>query len=417
MENYVAKIGPGMFLLLLFVTPWLWGVPTALATAELSARYPVSGGYYKWAQTYLSDFWAYQQGMWNLLSSLLDNALYPVLFARAIEHFVPEVLGPRFMPPPAYLPLCRWLVAVLFIALLTYLNYRGIQIAGGAAVALNVFLIAPLFWLVGAAILHHRYDPFTPFIRPGVDPIAGVGTCLALAIWLYSGYTEVSVAAEEIENPRRNIPLALVLLTPIVILSYAMPTIAGLMSVGGWQTWDSGEFQTIGTRLGGEGLGRWLFLGSAASQAVIFLSYLLWWSRLVWAMAKDGHLPGFLSKLHPRYGTPHRILLIYGVLYAFMAAVDFDKLLVADAWLAGAAALVLEASLVFARRRFGPPDEGFKVPGGEWVVWACFLVPAVTWLALLVLTARENYLLGAGAILLGPALFLAERLFRGGAKS
>src|SRR5579862_1821644 len=292
-EDYVARIGPGMFLLLLFVTPWLWGVPTALATAELSNRYPVAGGYYKWAQAYLGEFWAYQQGMWNLLSSLLDNALYPVLFARAVEHMVPEIFGPRWLPSPAALPFARWAVATAFIAFLTFLNYRGIQIAGATAVGLNLFLVAPLFWFVAAGVLNHNVSPLTPFLAPGINFKAGLGACLALAIWLYSGYTEVSVAAEEIEEPKRNIPLALIVLTPIVILSYALPTIAGLMSVGGWQTWASGQFATMGQILGGRTLGEWLFLGSAASQAVIFLSYLLWWSRLVWAMAKDGHLPSF----------------------------------------------------------------------------------------------------------------------------
>src|SRR5207249_5286338 len=113
----------------------------------------------------------------------------------------------------------------------------------------------------------------------------------ALAIWFYSGYTEVSTAAEEIKNPERNIPKALLIVTPLVVLSYAVPTLAGLAAVGGWESWTSGQFSKIGEALGGRVLGHWAFLGSVASFTVIFMSYLLWWSRLAWAVSADHALP------------------------------------------------------------------------------------------------------------------------------
>jgi amino acid transporter len=400
MEDFVAKVGPGVFVLLLFATPWLWGLPTAFATAELSTKRPVAGGYYRWAREYLGEFWAYQEGMWNLMSSFLDNALYPVLFARALAHLL-----------PGFGPLEQWLAAVGFILVFTWVNYRGIRIAGASAVALNLFLIAPLVWLVAAGLARWRFHPLEPFAAPADDFGAQLGTCLALAMWLYSGYYEVSAAAEEIEDPARNIPLALLLLTPLVIASYALPTIAGLLSVGGWEGWASGQFVSIGRTLGGRVLGTWMFLGSVASYATIFLAYLLWWSRLVWAMASDGHLPRVLSALHPRYGTPHRVLLAYLVVYAAMAAVPFEDLLVADVWLAGASNLVLQASLVRSR---GRPDTGggFRVPGGRVGVWVNLALPVLTWLLLLALTGREHWKLGAGALLAAPVLWLLTRRLR-----
>ena len=170
-------------------------------------------------------------------------------------------------------------------------------------------------------------------------------------MWFYSGYYEVSAAAEEIDNPARNIPLCLLILSPVVIASYALPTLAGLTTVGGWETWSSGQFATIGREVAGPFLGYWLFLGGAASMAVIFLSYVLWWSRLASAMAQDRHLPGFLRPLHPRYGTPHRILLAYAIIYSAMAALPFEKLLVADIWLTGASNMILQASLIRSRNQ------------------------------------------------------------------
>lgn len=390
MEDFVAKVGPGVFVLLLFVTPWLWGLPTAFATAELSIKRPVAGGYYRWAREYLGEFWGYQEGMWNLMSSFLDNALYPVLFARALVHLL-----------PGFGALAQWLAAVAFILFFTWLNYRGIRIVGASALALNLFLIAPLIWLSAAGFSRWRFDPLAPFAAPGGDFGAQLGLCLALAMWLYSGYYEVSAAAEEIENPARNIPLALLLLTPLVIASYALPTLAGLVAVGGSEGWQSGQFATMGSQLGGPALGAWLFLGGVASYSAIFLTYLLWWSRLVWAMAADGHLPSFLSRLHPRYGTPHRVLLLYALIYSGMAAFPFEDLLVADVWLAGASNLVLQASLVRSRRQ-PDPGGGFRVPGGRVGLWLNLLLPVGSWLLLLALTGREHWRLGAGALLAGP---------------
>ena len=299
-------------------------------------------------------------------------------------------------------------MAAAFILILTYVNYRGIQIAGATAVALNVFLILPLVWLVVAAAGQARFSPFLPFRAAGEDSLAQFGVCLALAMWLYSGYYEVSAAAEEIENPSRNIPIALFVLTPIVIASYALPTVAGLVATDDWAKWASGQFATIGRAVSGPTLGFWLFLGSVASQAVIFLSYLVWWSRLVWAMAKDGNLPAFLTARHPRYDTPHRVLACYAGIYIAMAALPFEDLLVADIWLAGASNLVLQASLIRSRR-LDVAGGGFRVPGGRAGLWLNAALPALTWLLLIVLTARDHVGLGTAAILAGPVFYVLTR--------
>jgi amino acid transporter len=400
-EDFVAKVGPGVFMLLMLVTPWLCGVPTAFATAELSTRHPVAGGYYRWACMYLGPFWGYQTGIWNLVGSFLDNALYPVLFARALVHFFPAMTA-----------IHQWLAAVAFILVLTYLNHRGIQIAGATAVVLNLFLVAPLVWLVLAASTQIRFNPFQPFVAPGEQFWSGFGANLALAIWLYSGYYEVSAAAEEIERPERNIPLALLVLTPVVVVSYALPTLAGLAAVGGWEKWASGEFAAMGQAVSGPVLANWLFLGSVASQAVIFLSYLVWWSRLSWAMAADRHLPAFLAKTHPRFGTPSRILWLYALIYSVMAAMPFEDLLVADIWNYGASNVLLQASLIRSRALEGMPATGFRVPGGRPGLWLNAVVPTLAWILLLVFTAREHWVLGSAVLLCGPVFWGLEKLFR-----
>jgi len=400
-EDYVAHTGPGLLVALLILAAGLWGVPLALATAELSARKPIEGGYYRWVREYMGEFWGYQAGVWSLFSSVLDNALYPVLFASALEYWIPG-LGRGG----------RWLAATAFVWVLIWLNVRGIRLVGIAAVGLNAFLIAPLFVLIAAAIGRWQFNPLVPWTANG-SVLDALGAGLPLAVWFHSGYAEVSTAGEEIDDPRRTIPKVLLIVTPLVILSYVLPTVAALAAVGGWRTWESGQFAAIAGTLGGPWLGQWMFLASVASFTVIFMSYVLWWSRLAWAFAADGFLPQWLVVRHPKHGTPHRVLWLYGALYALLACVPFNELLVVDIWLFGAYNLLLALSVMRARRREERADGGFRIPGKHGPA-LCAATLGGTWVIVLASTAHQDphAAIGGAALLLSGVViwFVAGRL-------
>jgi len=400
-EDYIGQVGPGLTILLLFVLPWVWSVPMALATAELSTRRPVEGGYYRWVREIFGEYWGFQAGAWAIIASFLDNALYPVLFGKSLVHWFPD------MP--------SWqqnLAAVGFILVLTFLNYRGIEIVGATSVFLSLFLMAPLVWIVVVGALHAHFNPFVPFRAPGVDGLDGFGSGLALAMWYYSGMTEISTAAEEVKRPASTIPLALVLIVPIIILSYSAPTLAGLAAVGHWEGWTSGYFSEIGRLLGGRPLETWTFLGSVASYMVIFLAYLVWYSRLCWAMAEDRSLPRILSRLHPRYGTPYVALLLYAAIYSVLVWVPFERLLVVDMWVTGAYCTLTLALLVRLRSRAPEPISGFQVPGGKAGAWVVVLLPACTWVLALYATARQDWFAGTIALLTGSVIYAIMKLVR-----
>jgi amino acid transporter len=400
-EDYVAQTGPGLMILLLFVTPWLWGVPMALATAELACMRPVEGGYYRWVREMFGDFWGFQVGAWTIIASLLDNALYPVLFGKALLYWFPDMAFWQ-----------QSLAAVGFVLILTFVNYRGIQIVGATSIFLSLFLIAPLVWIVIAGFLNFRFNPLVPFRAPGVDGLDGFGSGMALAMWFYSGMSEISTAAEEVKRPERTIPLALALVVPIIVLSYTAPLIAGLASVGDWQSWNSGHFAVIGELLGGKILGSWAFLGSVAGFMVIFLAYMVWYSRLTWAMAEDRSLPRVLARLHPRYGTPYVSLLCYAVIYSVLVWVPFERLLVVDMWVTGAYCTTILALLVRLRSRSGDRPAGFRVPGGKLGAWIVVLLPAATWVVVLISTAREDWMAGTAALLIGTVIYAIMKWVR-----
>jgi len=400
-ENYVGEAGPGLLILLLFALPWVWSVPMALATAELSCLRPVEGGYYRWVREIFGEYWGFQAGTWAVIASLLDNALYPALFGKSLLHWFPDI--PWWQ---------QNLAAVGFIFILTFLNYRGIEIVGATSVFLSLFLMAPLLWIVVAGCLHARFNPLVPFRAPGVDGLAGFGSGLALAMWFYSGMTEISTAAEEIKRPARTIPLGLALIVPIIILSYAAPTLAGLSAVGQWDQWTSGYYMEIGRILGGHVLETWAFLGSIASYMVIFLAYLVWYSRLTWAMAEDHYLPRILTRLHPRYGTPYFTLLGYAFVYSFLVWFPFERLLVVDMWVTGAYSITTLALLARLRSRSRPDHTGFRVPGGKLGAWIVLILPTATWVVALYATARQDWPAGTAALLSGSIIYAVLRFLR-----
>lgn len=150
LEQMVSISGPGMAILTLLVLPLLWGAPVALACAELSARHPVEGGYYRWARLAFGDFVGFMAGWLVWLSIFATNAAFAVLFANYLRHFLPLEATVRF------------LVAAGVVWLATALNYRGIVPVGAAAVMMTLLIFLPFAGVTLAALPQWRLDPWRP---------------------------------------------------------------------------------------------------------------------------------------------------------------------------------------------------------------------------------------------------------------
>ena len=107
-EDAVGAGGPMLALLALLVVPWLWSLPMALMTAELSTAMPEDGGYVIWVQRAFGRFWGFQEGWLSWLCSFADNALYPIMFVDYLA-YVRGDMG----------PLDRWLIGATVIAAIT----------------------------------------------------------------------------------------------------------------------------------------------------------------------------------------------------------------------------------------------------------------------------------------------------------
>src|SRR2546426_11718635 len=96
LEEMISGSGPGMALLTFMILPFIWAVPVALACAELSARYPVEGGYYRWARMAFGDFTGYMAGWLVWLASLAPDGPFAGLFSPLPRYLISDLVHTRY---------------------------------------------------------------------------------------------------------------------------------------------------------------------------------------------------------------------------------------------------------------------------------------------------------------------------------
>ena len=352
LEELVSSTGPGLALLLLLVTPLMWSLPIALVTSEMSSMLPLHGGYYRWVYFALGRFWGFQEGWWTWLYTFVDMALYPVLFADYARYFFPGLSGWQ-----------HWVVALLVIYSSLLINIRGARLVGQSAVLAFVVVTLPflLFTLLGAAIIQN--SPWHPWILPNQGLYQTLGLGLAVVVWNYSGWDNVSTFAGEVEKPGRNYPLALIVSVPLVALLYLLPVGAGLAATQNWREWQTGDFPRVAAQVAGPWLGAMMSLAVMFSVWSLFNSQLLYASRIPSAMAEDGLFPSWVTRKHRRWGTPYLSLLLCAVIYSLFTLLDFRKLVVIDVLVYSAALLLELAALLRLRRRRPDLSRPFRIPG------------------------------------------------------
>ncbi len=352
-EDLVPSAGPGFSLLLLLLVPLFWSLPIALVAAELSTAMPEEGGYYVWVRESLGQFWGFQEGWWNLLQTFADSAIYPVLFVGYLQAFVPEMDGRA-----------RFLVSAALIWLVAGLNMAGIRLVGLTALALGVVVQLPILALVVAGFAGATRAPWEPWLPPGGGVLTTLGVGISVLLWNYSGWDNTSTYAGEVVDPGRTYPLALLATLPFVALGYVLPVAAGLAAGADAAAWRTGGLPAVGGSVGGAWLRAALAVGGMASMAGLFNALLLSYSRLPFALARDGYLPAALARVHPTRGTPWAAIAASALACTALAPFSFKQLVVFGVTLYSLA-LALQCAALVRRRLRGAPTRAFRIPGGR----------------------------------------------------
>jgi amino acid transporter len=399
LEDMVTTSGPGMTLIFLLVLPFFWCIPVSLVSAELTTAMPVEGGFYRWTRAAFGDFWGFLAGWWNWSASFLLGGAYAVLFTDYLVYYFPGIGGWK-----------HYLVSVALIAMITWINIRGIQMVGRVATALEIFIFVPVMTMIVIALMNWHHNPFVPLIPPHQPTFKIFGVGLALGLWLYSGYEQLSTVAEEVENPQRAYPRALALVVPLSIAAYFLPTLAGLASAGEWQNWHTGFFSDAARLIGGPWLGTWMTLAAMVGNVALLNSTVLTTTRMPFAMAEDGYLPAALTRKHSRYGTPWLAILVSAIIYALLAWQSLAQLISVYIWLRSATTVLTVLSAWKLRRTRPEMPRAFRIPGGS--LGLAYVVAAPVLMAMVALLGSDKFAVigGAIAIVLGPVVLGVIRL-------
>jgi amino acid transporter len=250
-EPMVSLSGPGFAILLLFLTPLVFSIPNMLMVRELQSMMPAEGGYYHWLKQAFGPFVGFMGGWMNWVVSWVDVTIYPVLAATYLAFFIPALntgatIGGIYISGVVL----SFIVALLLIWLISYLNVRGARLSGLTTDWLGAIMMIPLIimsiigiaaWIKSGVTIHL---PFLPNGEPVnfQSLIPALGTGIYVAMWNFMGWELPTAAGDEVVNPKKTYPLAMALVLVAAVATYSIPMVAGLYGGAG----DNGSYAVWG---------------------------------------------------------------------------------------------------------------------------------------------------------------------------
>ena len=387
-----AGYAKGLIILLLF--PFLWSFPTALMLGELASAIPSEGGFYIWVRRAMGPFWGYQEAWLSLTASIFDMAIYPTLFVLYLGKIFPSLTaGSRSIV---------WEVAL--VAACCLWNLCGAPAVGEGSVTLFVLLIAPFVVLVVLAFLHgpHWQNRATSFTG------GSISTAVIVALWNYMGWDNASTVAEEVDNPRRNYPLAMLAAAALVAISYVLPVIAIAYTGIPVDQFTTGSWTDTARFLGGSLLADAVVVCGTISGLGMFNALVMSYTRLPMVLAQDGMLPSWLALKNKR-GVPWIAIIICGIAWAGALGFRFEELISIDLILYGSS-LLLEF-IALAVLRFKEPELPRPFRAGN-LFMACTLgIPPAVLIGYVMYAARDERMAHMPALLFGFLIALAGPIF------
>jgi amino acid transporter len=398
-EEIIHGAGYGRGILILLFLPVLWCLPTAFMIGELSSALPQEGGYYAWVRRGLGNFWGFQEAWLSLAASIFDMAIYPTLFV-----FYLKQMSPWFGVGH------HGIYAGLFVvATCAVLNLAGIRVVGITSLWLFFLLSAPFALIVVLA-------PFKmgALAEPHAAPAAaGLGLLggMLVAMWNYMGWDNASTIAQEVEQPQRTYPRAMIAAVALVSLTYVVSFVAVYFAgIPASAFGSDGAWAEVAGLVGGRFMGfEWLrflvVIGGMMSAFGMFNALVLSYSRLPLAMARDGMLPKFFGKMSARTQAPWVAIIFCATCWALCLGLGFKRLVTLDIMLYGLSLMLEFVTLVALRVREPELKREFRVPGGLTGAITCGIFPLLL-LSLAMVEGNHETVLGMNGLLFGVVIIM-----------
>ena len=405
-DGTVTRYGAGPALVLSFL---LLGAVCALAGlcyAELTSMIPIAGSAYTYAYATLGEIVAWIIGWDLILEYAVGNAAVAVAWSDYFTSFL-RVFGIRF---PYWLATSYRDVAIAYpqrlgelpvlfghhvainvpgmviVAVITWVLVIGIKESARVNNAMVILKLAVLALFVGVGSFYIDPRNWTPFAPNGWT---GIHQGAAIVFFAYIGFDAVSTAAEETKNPKKDVPLGLMLCLGVVIILYVSVAFV-LTGIVPYKLIDVGNalpasLARIGIQWGGAIVATGAIIGMISTLLVTLYGQI----RIFMVMARDGLLPSAFAKVHPTHKTPHLCTWITGIATAAIAGL-FPLPMIIDLCNIGTlfAFVLVSVGVILLRRTRPEVERKFRTPGVPFTplvtVAFCFYLmyslPKVTWI-------------------------------------
>ncbi|MBF6222759.1 amino acid permease [Nocardia abscessus] len=376
-----AAASAGSWLLVALAVAALLAYCNAMSSARLAALYPVSGGTYVYGRERLGRFWGYLAG-WGFVAGKTASCAAMAL-----------TVGSYAWPEQAHA------VAVGAVVAITAVNYTGVQ---KSAFATRMIVAAVLAVLAVVIVIGLAGTHSAAAVLPGRIGPRDVLTAAGLLFFAFAGYARIATLGEEVREPRRTIPRAIMIALALALAVYALVAVAALSVLGsGGLAQAADPLARVVSAAGVPAAAPVVRIGAVLAAAGSLLALILGVSRTALAMARDRYLPGALAAVHPRFGVPHRAELVVGAVVAVVAAlfdlraaIGFSSFTVLFYYLI---ANICAATLTAEENR---PPRWIPVVGAAGCVVVGFSLPL------------DSVLAGLGALTLGGALYALGKRYR-----
>lgn len=393
LSDSVAEAGPAV--VISFVLAAITCIFTAFSFAELGGAIPVSGSSYSFAYATLGERVAFLVGWCLLLEYGVSVSAVAVGWSQYVNELLSSIFGWELPAALSSGPADGGVVnlpAVVVIMMAATLLVRGIRESAGATAAMAVLKLGILVAFCVIAYTAFEDGNLSPFAPQGV---AGVTAGASLAFFSYIGFDAITTAGEEVKNPRRNIPIAIMICIGLVTLLYCAVALGAIGALGADAVSDKPAAlslvvdQVTGSAVGG-GI---IAFGAVVAIASVVLAVMYGQTRILLSMSRDGLIPRVFERVSPRTHTPVANTWIVAVLFAIPAAFSSLDVVVNLTTIGTLAVMAVVNIAVIALRRRNPElKRSFRVPlyplspvlgvafclylmyGTGWATWVQFVV-------------------------------------------
>ncbi|KAL4591333.1 hypothetical protein LXL04_004291 [Taraxacum kok-saghyz] len=392
-EPAVKAAGPFLAILGFLIFPFIWSIPEALVTAELSTTFPGNGGFIIWAHKAFGPFWGSLLGTLKYLTCVINMAAFPILCIDYLEKLFPIFAS----------GLPRTLAILLLTILLTFVNLTGLDIVGYAAIILGVVSLFPFILMSVIAI--PQIDPHR-WLNMGQTGVKKDWNLLVNTLfWNLNFWDTVSTMAGEVENPKKTFPLALLFAVILTCFGYILPLLAVTGSVVVDQSqWEAGFMAVAAEMIAGKWLKIWIEIGAVLSAIGLFEALLSSCAFQILGQAELGFLPKFFERRSRWFNTPWVGILISTMITTSFSYMNFRDVISSANFLYSLGMLLEFSSFLWLRRKFPTLKRPFRVPMPLPGLVVMCLIPSA-FLVLIMVTATKIVYLVGGLITIGGILW------------